>query len=365
MSIITHYYSKKFLKSSRDNKMKSLPDSGYIRCHVSSSNRLFICCHSNLVDLTVSALKTMTDPAQTSSSDLLLKELLGTVSSLQKEVADLKEQQANPRKRPRDGDTSAGPIAEHNRDGEESSNEDSDRDEDRDSEPEQHGGDKEDDSSVIYQISEEGQAFLESSFASRLKYQTRQAKVTKYGTPDTKWLQCPRLSPVVEATLSKEAVSQDQKTFRCQEMWLEAARPLTACLEKAHAGTLTLQETMPMLQNALMLMGDASQHQSSFRRKKVLEHLNPQLKGLMKEEDFAAAQPFLFGEEFGAMAKSRLEATAALKKIVYPQSNKGKQGFQGGYPRKFNRASGGSHQSSYGPGKSKKGTMTKADKGRK
>jgi len=83
--------------------------------------------------------------------------------------------------------------------------------------------------------------------------------------PDTKWLQRSQLSPVVEAILSKDAAKQDQVTFRCQEMWLEAARPLTACLERAHAGTLTLQEAMSMPQNALMLMGDASQHHSSFQ----------------------------------------------------------------------------------------------------
>ena len=312
----------------------------------------------------------MSDP-EPKNTESLLKELLGTVSSLQKEVSELKEEnrmiatsRTYPKKRPRDGDAGDGLTTEGTRDGEDTSN-DSEHEENRDSETEGHGGDKEDETSVTYQLSDEGEAFLENAFASRLKYQTRQSKVAKYGMPDTKWFQCPKLSPVVEATLSKDVASQDQKIYRCQEMWLEAARPLTACLERAHAGTLTLQEAMPMLQNTLMLMGDTSQHQSSFRRKKVLDHLNPQLKGLMKEEDFTAAQPFLFGENFGSVTKGKLEATAALKKVVYPQSNKGKQGFQGGYPRKFNRASGGSRQPSYGPGKSKKGTSFKADKARK
>jgi len=81
-------------------------------------------------------------------------------------------------------------------------------------------------------------------------------------------------------------------------------------------------------------MGDASQHQSSLRRKKLMDHLNPQLKGLMKDKDFMTAQPFLFGEDFGLVAKEKLEAAAALKKAVYPQpsSSKGKHNFQGGYP---------------------------------
>jgi len=81
-------------------------------------------------------------------------------------------------------------------------------------------------------------------------------------------------------------------------------------------------------------MGDASQHQSALQHKKLLEHLNPQLKSLVKDEDFVAAQPFLFGENFGSR---KLEAVAALKKTVYQQPSRGKQGFQGGYPQKFNR----------------------------
>ena len=46
------------------------------------------------------------------------------------------------------------------------------------------------------------------------------------------------------------------------------------------------------------------------------------------------AQLFLFGEDFGSMAKGKLEAAAVLKKAAYPQSNKGKLGFQGDYPCK-------------------------------
>ena len=224
----------------------------------------------------------------------------------------------NPKKRSRNSDAGAGLNIEGTRDGEGTST-DSEHEGDRDSKTEGHGGDKEDDTSITYQLSDKGEAFLEGAFASRLKYQTIQSKVAKYGMPDTKWLQCLKLSPVVKATLSKDMANQDQKICRCQEMWLEAARPLTACLEK---GTLTFQEAMPMLQNTLMLMGDASQHQLSFRRKKVLEHLNPQLKGLMKEEDFTAARPFLLGKNFGSVAKGKLETTAALKKVVYPQPNK-------------------------------------------
>ena len=110
-------------------------------------------------------------------------------------------------------------------------------------------------------------------------------------------------------------------------MWLDAAGPMTACLEKAHERTLTITEAIPMLQSTLLLMGDVSQHQAFLRRKQILQHLNSQLKSLMKESNFAGTQLYLFGEDFGAKVKKKLEAAAVLKKVMYPQPCKEKLGF--------------------------------------
>jgi len=46
-------------------------------------------------------------------------------------------------------------------------------------------------------------------------------------------------------------------------MWLKAAGPLAAILEGASEGNFTLPEVIPMIQTSLVLMGDASLHQSS------------------------------------------------------------------------------------------------------
>ena len=75
-------------------------------------------------------------------------------------------------------------------------------------------GGKEHNSSGSYKVSEEGGAFLETVFTSKLKYQTRQAKVEKYGMPDSKWVKWPELSPIVAAILPKESVKQDKVAFR-------------------------------------------------------------------------------------------------------------------------------------------------------
>ena len=98
--------------------------------------------------------------------------------------------------------------------------------------------------SECFKLSEEGKAFLETVFGSRLEDATRKAKVAKYGQVDSKSAMCPGLSPVVAATLPKEAVKNDKVAFRTQQLWTEAAGPLTVCLEKAYEGQLTIQEAI-------------------------------------------------------------------------------------------------------------------------
>ena len=207
-----------------------------------------------------------------------------------------------------------------------------------------------------FTLSEEGEAFFEAIFNSRMEYASRKAKVAKYGQPDSRWAKCPQLDPVVEGILSTEALKQDRVAYRSQEMWLQAMGPLAAALEKASEGTLTLPEVVPMIQSSLMLMADASQHQSSIRRQTLLQHCNPQLKKLMKDRDFKDSQPYLFGEDFGQKAKEKLESAAALRKIVYQQTPKGKAVFQRGHPRKHFRGHGGGRQNNSGPGKYQKKT---------
>ena len=136
--------------------------------------------------------------------------------------------------------------------------------------------------------------------------------------PDSIWLKCPELCSMVAATLSKDAVKEDKVSFRAQQMWLDAAVPLTACLEKAHGGELTVADTIPMIQSAIMLIGDASQHQSTLRRKLLMQHFNSQLKGLMGESDSSKAQPFLFGEDFGDKREIQVGGSGSSQESSIP-----------------------------------------------
>ena len=214
-----------------------------------------------------------------------------------------------------------------------------------------------------FTISEEGEAFLEIVFGSQLECATRKAKMAKYGQLDSKWMICLELLPVLAANLLKEAIKKDKVAFRTQRLWMKATGPLTACLEKAHDGELTVQDAIPMIQAAVWLMGDAAQNHAALRRKAVLQYLNPQLQPLMKESNFKGAQPYLLGENFAEQAKSKLEVAAALNKSMYP-SFKGKSAFWGGHPRK-NWGRQGGRANNYGHGRSKKEPPASSSKSEK
>ena len=175
------------------------------------------------------------------------KDLVSSVVTLKKDVTALKTKDKQREKRPRDDEVEDGGAT---RDGDGQGY--------RDSDIEATASEDELSESKRFKLSEEGEAFLETMFNSWLEYAARKAKVTKYGQPDSKWTMCPELSPVVAATLSKEAVKSDKVAFCTQQLWTEATGPLTACLEKAHEGELTVQDAVPMIQAALLLMGDAA-----------------------------------------------------------------------------------------------------------
>jgi len=130
----------------------------------------------------------------------------------------------------------------------------------------------------------------------------------------------PSLAPVVAATLLSAAIKDDKVAFMMQQMYMEAVAPLAAFLESTDDENFMVKEAIPMVQSAIKLLGDATQHHSVIRRKAIMQHLNPQLQTLMKDKDFIGAQPLLFGEHFGEKAKARMEEAAALKKIVLPST---------------------------------------------
>ena len=115
------------------------------------------------------------------------------------------------------------------------------------------------------------------------------------------------------------------------------------------------------IQISLQLMGNANQHNSIARRNALLTQLNPQLKQLVEDVDFKDAPPLLFGENFGTLAKERIEAAAALTKTLGLE--KSRQDFQKSHPqKKWGRGGGGQYSGHYSKQKGWKGSGNKATK---
>jgi len=199
----------------------------------------------------------MTDlPVET--TEMLLKELLQTVLSLQQDVSDLKKgNKGGQMSWKRTHNSGIVEDQSTSRNGKENDHHHSTYGSDTDP---QMDDPKSPDTVQGFMLSEEGEASFEAIFNSRMEYASRKAKVAKYSQPDLRWEKCPQPNLVVQGILSMEALKQDRVAYRSQEMWLQAMEPLAAALEKASEGTLTLPDVVPMIQSSLRLMGDASQH---------------------------------------------------------------------------------------------------------
>ena len=189
-------------------------------------------------------------------------------------------------------------------------------------------------------LSEAASAFLEAAFGAKLDNRVRVTKAKAQGTPDSRWIRCAKIDPVVLANVPPAARTTDRAASRLQQFWLDAASPLVILLEKAEELDLP-KEAISAIQTALQLMGNANYHHSTSRRQALMLQLNPKLKQLFPDGDFKDAAPYLFGENFGAMAKERLEAAEALKKAI-SSDKRGQRGFQRSHLQRSSGREGGS-----------------------
>ena len=184
----------------------------------------------------------------------------------------------------------------------------------------------------VFSLSEVGSAFMEAAFKTKMNASARRKKMAKLGLPDCKWSKAPELDTFIASTVPKDVVKADNTSHKTQRLWLEAAAPLAAIVDKIDAGEVEEAEIIQGIRNALLLLGNASQQHSLQRRKTILQHLNPQLKSLVQDADFTEAPPYLFGANFGELAKDRLEAAALIQKA----QTKTTQNFQKRHPQRHN-----------------------------
>jgi len=201
------------------------------------------------------------------------------------------------------------------------------------------------DDGTLVTLSDEASTFLEAAFNSKVDNTTRKGKAKAQGTPDSRWIRCAKIDPVMFVNISPAARTADRAVSRLQQFWLDAVNPLVFILEKAEEMNLP-KEVIGGIQTSIQLMGNANFHNSAARRQALMTQLNPKLKQLFSGTDFKDAPPFLFGENFGVLAKECLEASEALRKSVSSDKGAGR-GFQKSCPQR-NPGHGGGYQSSSG-----------------
>jgi len=130
-----------------------------------------------------------------------------------------------------------------------------------DGEDEQASDDELDDpdDSMLVPLSEEVATFLEVAFNTKLDNKARRGKAKAQGTPDSRWIWCAKIDPVVFANVSPTARTADRAVSKLQQFWLDAANPLVFILEKAEEMDLP-KEVIGGIQQ---LMGNANSHNSA------------------------------------------------------------------------------------------------------
>ena len=68
------------------------------------------------------------------------------------------------------------------------------------------------DASELVELSDATGAFMEAAFKTKLENPQRKKKLAKFGTPNCRWVQCPKLDPVVSANVSREAIRNHQSS---------------------------------------------------------------------------------------------------------------------------------------------------------
>ena len=99
--------------------------------------------------------------------------------------------------------------------------------------------------------------------------------MAKLGIPDCKWSKAPELDAFFASIIPKDVVKADNTSHKMQRLWLEAAAPLAAIVDKIDAGEIQEMDIIQGIRNALLLLGNASQQHSLQQRKIILQHLNP------------------------------------------------------------------------------------------
>ena len=163
--------------------------------------------------------------------------------------------------------------------------------------------------------------FLAKHFNRCLTDAEREAILKDFPRPDVDALQPPKLDEEVKEQLKRSGkdphFGAEKSLYKIQGQLLDVAGPLT-CLwadllnPKARVST---ENTLLLIQRALVLLGSTSHSVSQERRKIAWTRINPKLKSLATEE-YEKRESNLFGPGFLEKASKRIESERTLSKVA-------------------------------------------------
>ena len=120
----------------------------------------------------------------------------------------------------------------------------------------------------------------------------------------------------LRAQVLKDCKDADRTLSRLQALVLDAVGPLTSLLERKQAGQLTTEAAANAAQLALRFLENAHANIATERRRRVMSHLNTDLRPLVEEADrFRTAAPYLFGKDFEKEAKEHVDSLRSMRKL--------------------------------------------------
>ena len=145
--------------------------------------------------------------------------------------------------------------------------------------------------------------FLEKHFNKSLSEEERESIMKDFPKPDCGVLTAPKLDEQVKEHLKMKGkdphFGSEKSLYKLQEQLLDVAGPLTclwADLLNKEA-RVSAEDTLLLMQRALVLLGSASHAISQERRKIAWTRINPKLKSLASE-DYDKRETDLFGPGF-------------------------------------------------------------------
>lgn len=160
--------------------------------------------------------------------------------------------------------------------------------------------------------------FLEKYFNQSSTEEEQKAILADFPIPEYDTLQASKLDLEMKDQLRKKGRNPqfgvERSLYRVQEQLLEVTGPLT-CLwaDLLHSDTMpTKEQTILLLQRALVLVGSTYNFINVERRKTACSRINPSLKSLADEK----FEGKLFGPGFLERASKKMEAEKATSKVI-------------------------------------------------